>query len=63
MVGNGGSGNLRDVESLQVGSRIQPFNSSPRPLVEEGSNVNRKKHTPMSTFNERLGLAEFLSLK
>ncbi|MCL7047420.1 hypothetical protein MKW94_016166 [Papaver nudicaule] len=61
MVGNGG--NLRDVESLQVGSRIQPFNSSPRPLVEEGSNVNRKKHTPMSTFSERLGLAEFLSLK
>ncbi|KAI3989050.1 hypothetical protein MKX01_033086 [Papaver californicum] len=58
MVGNGG--NLRDVESLHVGSRIQPFNSYPR--VEEGSSVGGKKHTPMS-FSGRLGLAEFLSLK
>ncbi|XP_026432628.1 aquaporin AQPAn.G-like [Papaver somniferum] len=63
MVGNGG--NLRDVESLHVGFIIQPFNSSPRQLyylVEEGSNVDGEKHTPMS-FSGRLGLAEFLSLK
>ncbi|OVA04906.1 Major intrinsic protein [Macleaya cordata] len=59
MVGNGGFG---DEENLHVGSRIQPFSSSPRPLIEEGKNADGKKHTP-KTLSERLGLEEFLSLK